>query len=1105
MTLADLTDPQAVREATGEFDRIGREAFLAKYGFGQSRSYWLVVDGKRYDSKAIVGAAHGFQFPDRGPLSREEFSGGEDGAVARLRALGFSVEWERTAAGQIGGMKSPSVWWVNQGQTYTAEHNGGFIWAPLHSKKGVPLTHHTAVSLLHPNDIVIHYAKSQIRALGRVLASPTVATRPDSLPADPWSKDGHRADIEYFDLAEPIPLQSLTDRPRGTGPFDRNGAINQGYLYSIPADWAEQLRTRFLDRWPAGSPWAPKDHWLFQANPSVWDLSHKLETWQVGEIEDWSLSRYRSEVSDGDDVVLFSSGSDGGILAAGQIVGGSFMRNRPEWREDSPESEPAINVRLMKKLDQPILRDRLKSHPILKDLAVLRFANATNYRVTDSEWKAFTAMINRPEPIDEFLHWALRFAIEPTFEQSEVAYKRQVFARIHAALNLLGDGSTDFPTELKRSFGSPYNLTNFRVHGPFVTWASQEPDAVGKAVLANLWNDTVPLAERVQAFVDVLPDYVPAGTGGRLSLASVLLGALDPERYPVYRPTPVDKAVALLGIDQLPEPAGERYAAFLALLDRLIERSEQLGTPLGTRLQAQSALWCVTSGVPYEPWTAADRWAYAAYLRGPGNSPLDAAIERFRQETDHTEEKRLTAEQQRQRMESMLASDSLAADPDLAFRWVSSGAYGNIGGAKARLCHALDDGHTDSIVSFTRRLLYSNERTADVLDFLTEDGPGTEGMSYSIAVKLLSIAFPESWIPYFTTFGGTGSLDLISRLGIPSPDGATPGEQIVNANDTLVAALRPYFGDDTWGMRRFLWFIRNHGITEVNEADALATLAEKLYLPASVLEEAIDLLDDKHQLVLYGPPGTGKTFLALELAEFLAGPDAVEIVQFHPSYSYEDFVEGYRPTDSGAFKLRSGPLRRMAEMAQSEPDRKHFLIIDELNRGNVAKIFGELYFLLEYRDRKISLQYSEDTFGLPPNLYIIATMNTADRSIGLLDAALRRRFHFMSLYPDDDGFSTLLSRWLSERSPDMLWVADVVAEANRRLDDRHRSIGPSHFLKSGLTEKRVAQIWKHSILPYIADQFFGREKEVDRFELDVLRKAISKAAVIERPEPETDA
>lgn len=140
--------------------------------------------------------------------------------------------------------------------------------------------------------------------------------------------------------------------------------------------------------------------------------------------------------------------------------------------------------------------------------------------------------------------------------------------------------------------------------------------------------------------------------------------------------------------------------------------------------------------------------------------------------------------------------------------------------------------------------------------------------------------------------------------------------------------------------------------------ESLALLAESLFLDPAYLHRAQQLLFDKGQVIFFGPPGTGKTYVARELAEYVAGPGAVELVQFHPSYAYEDFVEGYRPAAVGGkgFELVPGPLKRIATIAAQQPDVEHVLLIDEINRGNVPKVFGELYYLLEYRDKEVSLQ-----------------------------------------------------------------------------------------------------------------------------------------------------
>jgi 5-methylcytosine-specific restriction protein B len=293
----------------------------------------------------------------------------------------------------------------------------------------------------------------------------------------------------------------------------------------------------------------------------------------------------------------------------------------------------------------------------------------------------------------------------------------------------------------------------------------------------------------------------------------------------------------------------------------------------------------------------------------------------------------------------------------------------------------------------------------------------------------------------------------------------------------------------------------------INElSEPLEALAEKFFLePARILFDWAELLHDARQLIFQGPPGTGKTFIARELATAFAGDRSrVELVQFHPSYAYEDFVEGYRPTGSQGFQLAPGPVKRLAARAGKEPDARFVLLIDEINRGNLAKVFGELYYLLEYRDEAITLQYSQEPFRLPPNVYIVGTMNTADRSIALLDMALRRRFRFVDLRPDQPPLKGLLRRFLSERAPVMSFLADMLDEVNKDLDP-HAAIGPSHFLVADardLDEEKARSIWRHSILPALSDRFFDSPDDLANCSYDKIRSRASSDDAIPANEPE---
>lgn len=285
--------------------------------------------------------------------------------------------------------------------------------------------------------------------------------------------------------------------------------------------------------------------------------------------------------------------------------------------------------------------------------------------------------------------------------------------------------------------------------------------------------------------------------------------------------------------------------------------------------------------------------------------------------------------------------------------------------------------------------------------------------------------------------------------------------------------------------------------------DASKALAEELYIAREELQEVIEVLRAKNQIVFYGPPGTGKTYLATRLAHYLAGQDEdqnVVTVQFHPSYAYEDFFEGYRPAlaDNGhvGFRLEKGPLRRISEEAARPENRGRpfILVIDEMNRGNLAKVFGELYFLLEYRKEAIALQYSPgETFALPPNLFVIGTMNTADRSIAMVDSAIRRRFAFVELHPQDGIMADMLSRYLLANGKPPL-NAHLLEALNREIDPSGRDlmIGPSYFMRDEAdTDRGLQRIWRYELLPLLEEHYFGeldRTQVHARFGLDAIRR-----------------
>ena len=261
-----------------------------------------------------------------------------------------------------------------------------------------------------------------------------------------------------------------------------------------------------------------------------------------------------------------------------------------------------------------------------------------------------------------------------------------------------------------------------------------------------------------------------------------------------------------------------------------------------------------------------------------------------------------------------------------------------------------------------------------------------------------------------------------------------------------------------------------------NAPYSLEQMAAATGFPVETLAAWVDGVNRKGQAILYGPPGTGKTFLAEHLAKHLIGGDNgfVDTVQFHPAYAYEDFIQGIRPRlhPNGGLEYRL-EFGRFLEFCEEAAQRTGacVLIVDEINRANLARVFGELMYLLEYRDKEVALAAGGLRFKIPRNVRIIGTMNTADRSIALVDHALRRRFAFLELRPNYD----VLCKYLASHVPG--FGADKLVEAlmqlNARIGDRHYEVGISYFLTAELKTK-LKDIWRMEIQPYLEEYFFDQ-------------------------------
>lgn len=277
--------------------------------------------------------------------------------------------------------------------------------------------------------------------------------------------------------------------------------------------------------------------------------------------------------------------------------------------------------------------------------------------------------------------------------------------------------------------------------------------------------------------------------------------------------------------------------------------------------------------------------------------------------------------------------------------------------------------------------------------------------------------------------------------------------------------------------------------SNVNEKYGKDDFLAEVYMTEAKYNRLLNVLKRKKNIILQGAPGVGKTFAAKRLAYAMMGEkdkERIEFIQFHQNYSYEDFIMGYKPTENGGFAMQYGVFYRFCKKAENNPEHDYFFIIDEINRGNMSKVFGELLLLIEkdYRGTSSKLAYQNLNFSVPKNIYIIGMMNTADRSLAMIDYALRRRFSFFDMEPgfETSGFKAYQEKLASEKFNALI---ECIQELNTEIADdpslgKGFCIGHSYFCglqADECTQEVLEDIVEYDILPMLSEYWFDNLTE----------------------------
>ncbi|MGM0558834.1 MAG: AAA family ATPase [Myxococcota bacterium] len=647
----------------------------------------------------------------------------------------------------------------------------------------------------------------------------------------------------------------------------------------------------------------------------------------------------------------------------------------------------------------------------------------------------------------EYVRWAKKLADLPDFDENEREYKLEAAAKFAAARGAVRNNSSEWLEKtldaVKEVTGNPIYAGN---GAAFQRWLNDHSDDA-RALLASVWKQADEPLDALEAFLEKLPESVVSGANSRITLGSVFLWGFSPDSWPYYQYTPFQESYELSGVPTQPE-SDDTVAIYEHALDFLDELRTAISDSDSTldRLDAQSVVWMFHSMEPEQLLSAWDSETVEHFAKFVGK-PLP--------KDENTAAWLMQANPSKWDLREFLQDAELGT----VQTWLVT-----------RYWHEIQKGD--------RLLLWSS---------------GQQGGLYAIGRVTRE--------PYATdeTFQGDEGFELEweleRKVEPPLLRKDIADDDILSESQIIRAPQGTNFRVTEREWERFMELR-----PEVQEPDSYTIdhALDDLFIDREEFVTALELLRERKNIILQGPPGVGKTFMADRLAYALMQArdrSRIELVQFHQSFTYEDFIQGYRPAEDGGFERKNGVFWRFCARAREQKNRDFVFVIDEINRGNLSKIFGELMLLLEAdkRARKyaVSLQYArpkEEKFFIPPNVHLIGTMNTADRSLAVVDYALRRRFAFIDVAP---GFNSRFEDFALSHGVKAQVVNKVrtrLSQLNREIAEDHQlgagfKIGHSYFCPNG--EGSYGEDWFHRAIryqvgPLLKEYWFDQPERAER-------------------------